>query len=448
MDIEKGKIAAKGAFSAYKKDLARLVAINSKNTPPAPGFPLGEGPFKALEEGLRIAEEMGFATYMDPEGYYGYADIGEGKEMLGVLGHMDIVPADDAENWATPPFELSEVDGVLYGRGVQDDKGPTLAAMYALKLLLDDGAKLNKRVRFILCTDEESMWRGVKRYVEKEEHPSFGFTPDSAFPLTYAEKGLVEYTLTAQDATCVQLRGGSALNAVPALASIPYDSAVEAALQALGYDCRQNAGRLEVIGKAVHAKDTDQGINAITRLCEGLGKAGQTGALLRFVLEKGLSPNGLPIFGEVEDGPTGKLMFNIGLANWGPGKQTLGVDIRFPVSYPYEKVGEALTAAAAPYGITVEVFDYLRALYMDVNSALVQTLMRAYREVTGDTESQPKATGGATFARSMENIVAFGATLPGAPVSEHQPNEGVAAEDMILAIAIYYRAFELLAAEG
>ncbi len=438
------KAAVERSFPAFLGHLESLIAVDSKNMPAAPGMPMGEGPYKALRAMLAIAEEMGFATTLDPEGYYGYADIGEGAEMLGVLGHMDVVPADDAENWQSPPFQLTQRDGVLVGRGVQDDKGPTLAAMYGLKLLLDGGAKLTKRVRFIFCTDEESMWRSVKRYVEKEEHPSLGFTPDSSFPLTYAEKGLVEYTLTAHDADSVALTGGSALNAVAASASIPYDADVEKAMQALGYECSQKDGRLWAAGKAVHAKDTEQGVNAITRLCEALVKAGHSGSLLRFVTEKGLSPYGLPIFGPVEDGPTGKLKFNVGLANFAPGTQTLGVDIRFPVSYPYEKVGEALSAAAGEYGVTVEVFDYLRALHMDVSSPLVKTLMQAYREVTGDTESQPRATGGATFARSMDNIVAFGATLPGAPVTEHQPNEGLPVADMKVAIEIYHRAFALL----
>ena len=444
MDAKETKAAVEASFPAFTAHLAKLIAQDSKNMPPKPGMPMGEGPHKALMAVMDIAAEMGFKTTLDEEGYYGYADIGEGEEMLGVLGHMDIVPADDPENWTSPPFELTERNGVLYGRGVQDDKGPTLAAMYGLKLLLDSGAKLTKRVRFIFCTDEESMWRSVKRYVQREEHPSFGFTPDSNFPLTYAEKGLVEYTLTAKDPQSVELTGGSALNAVPASASTPYSPAVEAAMKELGYECSQKDGRLWAVGKAMHAKDADQGINAITRLCEALVKTGQSGSMLRFIIEKGLSPNGLPIFGPVEDGPTGKLKFNIGKADFKPGVQTLGVDIRFPVSYPYENVGEKLKAAAAEYGIEVEVFDYLRALYMDVEAPLIKTLMQAYREVTGDTESQPKATGGATFARSMDNIVAFGATMPGAPVTEHQPDEGMSVEGLKTAIEIYHRGFELL----
>src|SRR5699024_11049830 len=87
-------------------------------------------------------------TMMDPEGYYGYAEIGEGEELFGVLGHVDVVPVGDLNNWDSDPFELTEKDGKLYGRGTTDDKGPLLASMYALKAILDEGYKLNQRVRF------------------------------------------------------------------------------------------------------------------------------------------------------------------------------------------------------------------------------------------------------------------------------------------------------------
>ena len=119
------KAAVEALFEAYKSDLGKLVSVDSKNGPAKKGKPLGEGPFEALEGMLEIAKRLGFRTFQDPAGYYGYAEVGVGEKLLGVLGHLDIVPADDAENWATPPFELTERGGVLYGRGVQDDKGPT-----------------------------------------------------------------------------------------------------------------------------------------------------------------------------------------------------------------------------------------------------------------------------------------------------------------------------------
>lgn len=444
MDIKQAKALAEQVFPDYVKDLAVLVSANSKLASAEAGAPFGPGVKQVLDAMVSIAQRMGFQTTVDPAGYYAYGEIGEGETLFGVLGHLDVVPADDAENWQTPPFTLTEKEGALYGRGVADDKGPTLAAMYALRLLLDQGYTLNCRVRFIFCTDEENLWRCIKAYCKKEELPSMGFTPDADFPLLYAEKGLVEYTLTAKEGDCVPLTGGTALNAVAARAETPYDQETEQALKTAGDTCEVVENTLVVKGKAAHAMACDQGVNAVVRLAQGLGQAGKNGSMLRFVTQQGSDPYGTPIFGDRADKDSGRLMFNIGLADWKPGLQTLGVDIRFPVSMKKEEVAEALEKACAPYGITVEEFDYLRPLHISTDTPLVQSLLQAYREVTGDQVNQPISTGGATFARSMDHIVAFGALMPGSPATEHQANECAQIADLKGAIAIYARAFQLL----
>jgi len=442
------KAAIELNFPQFQKDLARLVAANSKNAPASGNAPFGEGVQLALETILDIAKGFGFQTTIDPEGYYGYADIGAGEEMLGVLGHVDVVPADDPESWDTPPFTLTEKDGLLYGRGVTDDKGPMLASLYALKLMLDKGAALNKRVRFIFCTDEESLWRGVKKYIEREELPAYGFTPDSSFPLIYAEKGLVEYTLSAEDPDPVDFRGGSAYNAVADKASVPYTDEIARAMDSLGYEYEKVEGRLVAKGRATHAMVPETGVNAIVRLAEALVKSGKKDSMLRFLVEMGNDPFGEKIFGEVADAVSGKLKFNVGLLDFKPGLQTVGIDIRFPVTYEKEKVDRALEEAGRPYGVRVEQFDYLPSVYFDVNKPLVKLLMRAYQEVMGDMTSEPISSGGATFARSMDNIIAFGALLPGRAKTEHQPNEYGIIADLKVAMEIYVRAFELLAVES
>ena len=438
------KAAVESCFPQFISDLAKLISANSKNAPADGNAPFGKGVQLALETALQTAKDFGFRTTIDPEGYYGYAEIGEGDEMMGVLGHLDVVPADDIEAWSTHPFELTEKDGKFYGRGVADDKGPLLASIYALKILLDSGAKLNKRIRFIFCTDEESLWRGVKKYIEKEELPVFGFTPDADFPLLYAEKGLVEYNLIANDTDTVDLNGGTAYNAVANKASVPFSDEIAAVMDELDYKYEKAGDRLVAKGKAAHAMVPEEGINAILHLAQALVKSGETGTMLRFLTEKANDPFGVPIFGDVTDSVSGKLKFNVGLVDFKPGTQTVGIDIRFPVTYEKEKVDKALEEAGKEYGVKVEQFDYLRSIYIDVNTPLVKSLMQAYQDVTGDMESQPISTGGATFARSMENIIAFGALMPGADKTEHQANECVPVADMKKAIEIYSRAFELL----
>lgn len=120
----------------------------------------------------------------------GHIEMGQGEDLIGVLCHVDVVPAGNPATWTYPPFEGRIVDGKLYARGAIDDKGPTMAAWLAMKMIQDEGIELNKRVRMIIGSDEESGFRCVDRYFEKEEMPTIGFAPDADFPLINAEKAL------------------------------------------------------------------------------------------------------------------------------------------------------------------------------------------------------------------------------------------------------------------
>ncbi len=434
------KLLIDEAFDDYKRDLGRLVGIGSVLDENG-AKPFGENIQKALEEVIAISNEMGFKTYIDPEGYYGYAEIGEGEEMFGVLGHMDVVPVGDLDAWHTNPFELVEADGFLMGRGSQDDKGPTLASMYALKILLDQGVTLNQRVRFIFGTDEESLWRCMNAYVTKEELPTKGFTPDSSFPLIYAEKGLIEYTLISHQKSDIMLSGGDALNAVPSSAQTTYDAKVAEELDNLGYKYTVKDDVITVQGKAMHAQVADKGENAIVYLAQALYNADKRNDMIDFIVEKGTDANGRLIYGDVQDDISGKLMFNVGKVNFKENIQEVGIDIRFPVTYPKDKVEEILKKTAHEYRINVDLFDYLKSIYVEKDSEFIQNLMGAYQEVTGDMVTQPIASGGATYARAMDNVVAFGAIFPGAEKTEHQPNERIKIEDMKKAMNVYAQAF-------
>jgi succinyl-diaminopimelate desuccinylase len=168
-----------------------------------------------LRKALQIAGEPSTRTHYGDGGYYGYAEIGEGKEMLGILGHLDLVPPGQLEDWDRGPFDPTEEDGMIYGRGAQDDKGPLVASMFAVKALIEVGVKFNKRVRLILGMDEESLWRCMTHYKELEEAPTMGFSPDGFFPLIFAEKGLLQLKLEGSNDSGLKLSGGSAFNAVP-----------------------------------------------------------------------------------------------------------------------------------------------------------------------------------------------------------------------------------------
>ncbi|WP_300331043.1 Sapep family Mn(2+)-dependent dipeptidase [Fusobacterium sp.] len=429
-------------FQNFIQDLEEMIKIHSYLQEDNTKYPFGEPIQKALETMIAICDRLSFRTFIDPEGYYGYAETGEGEKMLGVLGHLDVVPPGDLQKWNTPPFEPTIIDDKIYGRGTQDDKGPILTAIYAIKNLLDNGFKLNYRVRFIFGTDEENLWRCIPKYIEKEEIPSVGFSPDSRFPLIYAEKGLLQCKLRAKNDSGLIFVGGDAFNSVPSKMVVNKTSELIKALTDLNYEFIEKDEKVEIIGKSVHAQVAETGINAINRYMEALEKSGVHTKSGKFIIDNIVNhPFAEPIFGSLEDEHSGKLKFNIGKIEFTPEEEILGIDIRIPVTVKTEDIVEKLSEVAKKYGFTYEKYDYLRPLYTPLDSPLIKTLMSAYVEATGDTESQPVAIGGATYARAIDNCVAFGFILPGKPKTEHQPNEYIYLNDAKTAMKIYENAF-------
>ena len=294
----------------FKRALVELVRIPSICHEGAGGYPFGEAIDQALRKALQISGDLGFKTKYGDGGYYGYAEVGEGKEMLAILGHLDVVPAGKLKDWERDPFDPAEKDGMLYGRGTQDDKGPLLASLFAVKALMDAGVKFNKRLRFIFGTDEETLWRCINRYKEKDETPTMGFSPDARFPLIYAEKGLLQRTLESQNQTDLSFSGGTAFNAVPDM--MFYDGVLQeelaSKLDQLGFSYDWKEDGIEIKGKAAHAMIPEDGVNAIARLCIALHSIGVESKAVKFIAQEiGEDPNGTRIFGDCNDVPSGKV---------------------------------------------------------------------------------------------------------------------------------------------
>lgn len=410
-------------------------------------MPFGKGVDDALRKTLEIAESLGFKTvYKD--GYYGYAEVGEGEELIGILGHIDVVPIGDESKWKFPPFSATEEDGYIYGRGTQDDKGPTIAAMYAVKALLDAGVKFGKRVRFIIGGDEENLWRCIAKYTENgEEIPSMGFTPDSSFPVTNAEKSLVQFYLRGKGSKDLSLNISGALNAVPGVANYTGELADKLAekLDELKFEYEKDGESITVIGKRVHAASADKGVNAIERLCKALYEIGVKDDVVRFVAELSDSV-GSKILPNCVDDVSGTLTLNLGELIINEKESKIGFDSRVPVKFTIEDLENAVKENAANYGLEFEEFDRLKSLYVPVDSELIKTLVSVYEQETG-LEGTPKSSGGATYAKALDNCVAFGAMFPFDEKTEHQENERVNIKNMIKATEIYalsvYRLLEL-----
>lgn len=424
--------------SDYLESLKTIVSYPSVLNEGENGTPFGQSIQNVLEKMLELTRSLGFKTYIDPKGYYGYAEIGQGEELLAVLCHLDVVPVGDLSDWETPPFEATIKDGWIHGRGVQDDKGPSLAALYAVKALMDAGVIFNKRIRFIYGTDEETLWRCMARYNELEETATLGFAPDSSFPLTYAEKGLLQIKLHGSGSQELAIEAGEAFNVVPAKASYTGNLAdsLEVELKKQAFEYERTADTVTVIGVPKHSKDAAEGVNAIVRLAMGLNPLVQHSTIQFMAEAVGEDATGSSLFGEISDEPSGTLSFNVSGLTINQDESEIRIDLRIPVLADKDKLVRELSQIAEKYQLRYEEFDHLAPLYVPLDSELVSTLMAVYKEKTND-DSPAVSSGGATFARTMPNCVAFGALFPGALQTEHQANERTVIDDLYKAMDIY-----------
>lgn len=409
------------------KHLQELIAIPSVTVKQEGEKPFGDIVPQALAYMLELCDSFGFRT-KNVDGMTGYAEIGEGEEMMGILCHLDVVPAGN--DWTYPPFGGEIHDGKIYGRGAMDDKGPAMAAVYAMKDVLESGRKLGKRVRIIFGqSEEDGDWIDMDYYKAHEEIPAFGFTPDADFPAIYGEMGIamVNLAMPKEKSGIEQISGGQAANMVP-------DQA----------EANVGGRTFHAVGKAAHGSTPWEGENAISGLMAEIAESKIDCPLARFYMEKiGTDLHGERINLALADAASGKLSLNVGKVFEADDMVKLALDIRFPVTYSLDTVLARLKEAVRPYDIEVEVAADMKPVYMEKDGKIIQKLMEAYREVTGDN-AEPIVMGGGTYARAMDNIVAFGPVFPGRECTEHKKDEYIFVEDLEKARQIYRLAIEKL----
>ncbi len=457
--------------------LKTLVSIKSVEDTPAPGAPYGKGPAACLQAALDLSAKLGFKTH-NMDGHLGWAEYGEGDEMVAVLGHLDVVPEGDG--WTKcKPYEPVVADGRVYGRGTVDDKGPVVSALFGLKALADEGWKPSRRVRVLFGCNEETGSDDMAYYMANGgEVPVCGFTPDGSYPLINGEKGIAITTYEKKLAQrgewkLLSIRGGSAANIVPghAVAEIacPEDVSVLAELkypEHVHVTPTEAGLHIEAEGVSAHGSLPEKGENAIGRLClflKQLPLSSDAADAIALIADKiGMEVNGQGFGIDLKDDLSGLLSFNLGVIDCDEGKMLparragepdeyqgatalrMVINYRWPVTFHYEDCGPKLNEALAKAGWKVVDERTDEALYCPADSELVQKLLAVYEKHTGD-KSGAICIGGGTYAKSIPNILAFGPGFPDEELKEHEPDEFIDLEHFYLNARIYADAIRTLA---
>ena len=430
--------------AAVFRDIARLVAINSVEGEPLPGKPFGEGPARALAEGLKIAQELGLDA-VNCDNYIGYAQIGEGEDYLATITHLDVVPV--GEGWKEDPFTMREREGWIIGRGVMDDKGPSVLCLYALKYLKDQKIPLRWPVRALLGANEETGMGDVEYYLANYKAPLFCFSPDANFPLCNGEKGIYHgrAVASARSENIVNFRGGFAANAIPDKAEAWVKAkSLASAGRVTAEKLPDGLWHLTATGVGGHASMPAGTVNAIGVLIDyllerGVCAAGEE-AFLRFMAKIHAASDGSACGIAASDGLFEPLTVVCGVIGMEDGRLYQTIDSRYPTNTSGEQIAAGIRAKAGDLAEVVVKHD-AAPFYMPLDNPAIRACIDAYNAVTGEN-AEPFTIGGGTYARDFPNAVSFGPEHPERAVPDfvgpiHGADEGACLDWLLEALKVY-----------
>ncbi|MCC9116488.1 dipeptidase PepV [Staphylococcus capitis] len=454
-------------------DLKGLLSIESvrDDSKASKDAPVGPGPRQALDYMYELAKRDGFSTH-DVDHIAGRIEAGQGEDVLGILCHVDVVPAGDG--WDSDPFDPVVTDDAIIARGTLDDKGPTIAAYYAVKILNDMNVDWKKRIHMIIGTDEESDWKCTDRYFQTEEMPTLGFAPDAEFPAIHGEKGITTFDLIQDqinedvdepDYELLNFESGQRYNMVPdhAEARVLVKENMTDVIQNFEYFVEQNELQgestvdsgiliLTVEGKAVHGMDPSLGVNAGLYLLKFLSSLNLDKSAKDFVEFNNRylfdSHFGEKMGMKFHTDVMGDVTTNIGIIKY-DNKEAgrYGVNLRYPQGFEFEEAVERFTNEIKDIGFSLELGKVQKPHYVDKDDPFVEKLVKAYRNQTGDM-TEPYTIGGGTYARNLDKGVAFGVMFEDTEDLMHQKNEYMTKKQLINATSIYLEAIYALCVEG
>ena len=431
--------------------LKRLVSIDSilDNYDENSEAPFGAKNKECLEEFLKIGNELGFKTY-NHKNFFGCLDYGAGDELVLILCHLDVVPVNFNE-WKTNPFELVIDDNKMYGRGTTDDKGPIASILIALKALKDNNFMPNKKIRLVAGCDEETLSRCIKEYKKVFGEADYVFSRDADFPAICGEKAIISYDIIGDvsEDIFVSCEAGERYNIVPSKCEFKLKKDLRYEFIEYLKNNKYRGGILNedtyvVYGVSSHAMDPDKGLNAIYIMFDFLSKY-STSNLARFIDKYYLWDN-LGKKSGYDDNDTfmKELTSNLALIRINGSKLRMGLNVRAPHDESFDIIPDKVGKNCREFGYDFIMLGGSKRHLVDNDSYLVNTLLNAYKKISGDITAKPISIGGGTYAREFKNGVAFGPQKPGKPDLCHISNEYMSIDDFEFATKVYYEAIKEL----
>lgn len=439
-------------------------------------FPFGKACNDCLKYFLNLSSSLGFKT-KNVDGYCGWAEFGQGDELIGIVGHLDVVPAKD-EDWSSNPFIATIANHCIYGRGVIDDKGPVIACLYAMKSVMDymneNNITFNKRVRLIVGLNEEKDWKCIDYYKKYEEIPSIGFSPDSNFPCIYAEKSVLSLNMSqnlsdinvitknkfSSNSPAISIididTDNNAINVVPRFCSFILKVQNKNYMENLIKTCKSIINKykydiylykiddltlkLSSYGTASHSAHPELGNNAISKLILMINELFNSWNI-SFPMFKdfcnyiGDDYTGKNLNIDIKD-ESGILTLNTSQIYIKDNKIYISINLRIPIHTNPNKIIEIFKKY---FNYDINVIKVQPSLYVDKNSDLVKNLTSVFNKVCS-SNVEPIAIGGATYARAFDNFVCFGMIFPGDKDMCHQVDEYIEIDKLLLSTNIYANA--------
>lgn len=446
--IEKNK-------EAFVKDLDRLVAVPSISVHGDDTYPYGKECGRVLDEMTALAAGYGFQV-KNHEYHCGSLLVkgtGDSPRRIGIYAHLDVVPL--GEGWHNPPLKCTQKDGFLIGRGVGDNKGPGICALYALRYLKEHGIELKNDVLVYYGLSEETGMQDIEYFCRTQQVPDFNLVADTNFPVCYGEKGLMRADIERKiEGNLVSFHGGSVVNVIPPKAEAVISGvSLEAAREKLGdiegisVDRDGESVKVTALGISRHAAFPEGSVNAIQELSKALAGSGLlTGSAAHGV--KAVAAMTSDYYGEscgipFEDKESGRLTCVGSVIHAQDGMMKVSFDTRYPVTVDGDEVVDGFKKRAESLGFAVSVGELSTPAYVPLDNPYIPVLSEICDCVQGK-HYEPYTMGGGTYSRHLPCAIGFGPGVPDAPNpfenghgQGHQPDECVPFDMLLKGLKTY-----------